>query len=152
VDTKKLVIVLVLVLVAMLFVIAVAAGSGRGNGDTSRPPGIVDALKGLQSGHFLTVDDVTGCPRSGAVVTAPCGIAIPARGRFSGPTRAVFVAHGSKVNVAVAPVNGPTFDMKIKPEKCGEIAVDRKGGTLTVSCIVPLAMCSVEIREMGCPH
>jgi hypothetical protein len=155
VDTKKLVVVLVLVLVAMLFVIALAAGAGRGNGDTDNPPGIVDSLKGLQSSNFLTADDVSTCTKSGVTLVVPCAIVIPPRGRFSGPTRVALDVPegGSEVSVAVNPANSRSYDMKIKPKECGETALDRKGGTLLLTCrqLSPTkTTCAAVIRTTGC--
>ncbi len=153
-------VIVLLVVVAMVFVVVVALGGGQGDDASAQdPPGIVDALGDLGGGRQLRIGDdgVTsscdpGSSSEAVVVSSSCAITVPARGRFSRPVQAGLTPQsGSSIHVEFEPNEGEQPDGRDAPgdAQCLALAVDRHGGTITISCSGG-GQCPVSLRAKGC--
>ena len=153
--SQKLLIIVLVVLV-VIFVITVGIGGCHGGGD-SDDAGAVRALKGLQGNRFLEIGDkATVSPDSceGPVartltVNTTCVVTFEKRAFFRRSTRVVFRAN-KPMRVIINPSDGPRQDEELGILECFASAVNRSGGTMTLTSLAGTATVSL-LRE-ACPE
>jgi hypothetical protein len=155
VSAQKLLIV-VLVALVVIFVITVGIGGCHGGGDTD-DAGAVSALKGLQGNRFLEIGDKAIAPPPGCgspdantlTVNGTCVVTFEKRAFFRRSTRVVFVAN-KPMRVIIDPNDGPRQDEQLRALECFASAVNRSGGTMTLTSLSGVA--TVSLVRQGCPE
>lgn len=154
-STQKLLIIVLVVLV-VIFVITVGVGGCHGGGSTD-DAGAVSALKGLQGNRFLEIGDKASvsppsCGAPGAetlTVNTTCVITFEKRAFFRRSTRVVLLAN-QPMRVIIDPNDGPRQDEQLRALECFASAVNRSGGTMTLTSLSGVA--TVSLLRQGCPE
>ena len=166
------ILIIVLVVLVVIFVITVGIGGCHGGGN-SDDPGAVKALKGLQGKRFLRIGDKARVeppqPPSTCAVLDPegrvlrvngaCTITLEKRAFFRTSTRIAFrrctdppLCQAQPVlfplfQVRVVPKSGPEQDEQLLGETCFGTAINRAGGTMTLTT----ANTTIVLQQQGCP-
>jgi hypothetical protein len=154
VSAQKLLII-VLVALVVIFVITVGIGGCHGGGDTD-DAGAVRALKGLQGNRFLEIGDKASAPPPGCgspdantlTVNGMCVVTFEKRAFFRRSTRVVFRAN-KPMRVIINPNDGPRQDEQLGVLECFASAVNRSGGTMTLTVV---GSATVSLLQQGCPE
>ena len=151
---KILIIVLVVLVVIFVITVGIRGCHGGGNSDD---PGAVKALKGLQGNRFLEIGDkasvnppTCGLPGAQALTANPtCVVTFEKRAFFRRSTRVVFRAN-KPLRVIIDPKDGPRQDETVGTLECFGSAVNRSGGTMTLTSLSGAA--TVALLKEACPE
>jgi hypothetical protein len=152
--TPQKVSIVALVVIVMLYLVTLGLGAGRGSSSDGGDP--VAFLKGLQPGRFLRIDDgVTASGCAGVTpgtltVPTPCAVDVPERGFPSMPTRVALVPSGP-LKVTVVPRRGPHLEETLGGGDCLGAALDRHGGTIALTPVLPGTV-AVTLLNESCPE
>jgi hypothetical protein len=150
------ILIIVLVVLVVIFAITVGIGGCHGGGD-SDDAGAVKALKGLQGNRFLEIGDkasvsppTCGAPGAQTLTANPtCVVTFEKRAFFRRSTRVVFRAN-KPMRVIINPEDGPQQDEQIGILECFASAVNRSGGTMTLTSLSGAA--TVTLLREPCPE